>query len=326
MSNNLIFISGGAFEEVRKALNQWMRLYSADIPDDFRLELYRNGRGNHVVKVDEQLGNKHFLYLLNYLKYPEGTEFKGQLTSSLLVRDKQLFPERYHHQLISLFIPDSDKDYDNVYWIAPEGDVFRTDFNGKTEKVNAEEYPEKYEIRSVNLQQLGVPVRIRKPFKNMQGGQEKTAKENVGKRFGIIAFIVILVMPGSWLFSETPDTFLSINGFLGLGIWGWFIFDYRMLRIKRWYFLSIAISICLLLYVKLIQAHFENFDKFEVTKIVLLLPLSLLIIQKPFRLAYLWLLKREPVVDRPAPSVADLVYSLVLTLLSLFIPFMLAIL
>jgi len=50
-----------------------------------------------------------------------------------------------------------------------------------------------------------------------------------------------------------------------------------------------------------------------------LLPFLLLLIQKPTRLIYKSIYNTEPVVDKPAPTIDDAVYSLIL----LFVPMVL---
>lgn len=68
---NFIIIEGGAFVDIKKALRQWIDLYSESIDKECSLELYNNGFGKHIVKVDNRIDNERFCYLLNYLKYPE---------------------------------------------------------------------------------------------------------------------------------------------------------------------------------------------------------------------------------------------------------------
>ena len=111
ITEKIIIIKGGSYNDVKKALRQWIDLYLDNPSDDFRLELYKNGRGRHIVKVDQRVKNDLFFYLVNYLKYPEGIEYNvdiegfttGEANSNL--DDQELL----------VYISENDKEYDNVY-------------------------------------------------------------------------------------------------------------------------------------------------------------------------------------------------------------------
>lgn len=85
LQNNLILINGGAYTEVKKALKKWIDLYSDQLENDLDFQLYKNGNGNHVIKVDDKLNNESFFYLVNYLNYPEGIDYKVDIIYAALL-------------------------------------------------------------------------------------------------------------------------------------------------------------------------------------------------------------------------------------------------
>lgn len=72
---NQIFIKGGDYSDVKKALKQWISLYSANLQNIAPFKLYNSGKGTQVIMADEKLENEMFYFLVNYLHYPEGINY-----------------------------------------------------------------------------------------------------------------------------------------------------------------------------------------------------------------------------------------------------------
>ena len=127
MSDNLIFINGGAYANIKKALRQWMTTYSDDLPDDLTFEIYKNARGKHIIKADERLNNWLFYFLINYLNYHEVIEHKVEIEGFTTGKDNDVLKDK---KLIVYISPD-DKDGDNVYVTTTENNNYKVDFGGK---------------------------------------------------------------------------------------------------------------------------------------------------------------------------------------------------
>jgi len=122
--NNLIEIEGGDYNDIKKALQQWINLYSEDFPDGLIFNLYTN-RGRHFIQADERLDNEHFYYLVNYLYYPEDIEYKVNVTGFTIGKDNNILKNKH----LLVFIPPTDKEYDNVYISTSENENYKIDFS-----------------------------------------------------------------------------------------------------------------------------------------------------------------------------------------------------
>ncbi|MBK7626007.1 MAG: hypothetical protein IPJ16_02195 [Bacteroidales bacterium] len=111
-----------------------------------------------------------------------------------------------------------------------------------------------------------------------------------------------------------------MTGFIFWGIWGWFVLDYKMLQHLSFFLIAVAISIFPIIYSYILFQKLLTFD-YRFIKSASYLPIFLLTIQFPLRRLFIKILKREPVVDKPAPSMADFIYTIILWMTSLILPF-----
>jgi hypothetical protein len=61
---NTLFIKGGAYADIKKALRQWIDSYASQLEPGFIFKIYKNGRGSHVIQADERLDNILFYWLI----------------------------------------------------------------------------------------------------------------------------------------------------------------------------------------------------------------------------------------------------------------------
>ncbi|MGQ3677993.1 hypothetical protein [Tenacibaculum discolor] len=310
-TENLIIISGGAYNDIKKALRQWINLYSKDLQDDFTFQIFKNGRGNHIIQADKRLDNEQFFYLVNYLNYPENIEYKIDVEGYTKGKDK--------HQLrdkdLLVYISQTDREYDNVFVTTSDNENFKVDFGGKITETRDKrifKYPTDLLLEN--------PETLKNNRKEIQQKDEKINENGIDKRFKILALIVVsLTLIGIIINQIDSVIFLKFSFFLGLGIGIWFFSDYKMLQSDRHYLYSLGIAIG---YFLLILTKNGEFNK-NVLDYGALYPLTLLVIQKPTRLIYKALLNREPIIDRPPPTFWDGVYMIVLFLGFGVLPFIL---
>lgn len=322
---NTIFIEGGAYDDVKKALKQWISLYSDNLPASPFFELYKNGRGKHIIHADDKVGNEQFNYLINYLKYPEEIDYKIEIIGYTKINDTNLFPKNKIGEDIMIFIPDSDDEYDNVYWTGTDNKVYKTDFGGKTTEVNiSKNYKQFPDFNIADLPDPEIFLSEHKPATKLIGEPEK--EENIGKRFKIISIILgLLLIAGLFTYQNNARTFSYIYYILGLGTWTWFITDYKMLRVIKYYNLSFLIALLIFLYSYYIQKSNPFYSFFDLSGMFAILPLIFIVIQKPLRIGFKKIMKREPIVERPALSFADFIYTILLFAAPFFISWMLGI-
>ena len=303
-ADNLITIKGGAYNDIKKALRKWVELYSKDLQDGLIFQLFKNGRGSHIIQADGRLDNERFYYLINYLKYPEEIEYKidieGYTTGkeNNILRDKKLL----------VYISSTDKAYDNVFVTTEDDENFKIDFGGKVTGV-----VEKKIYRFPTDLNMNYPETIRVSTRKISDNER-----NIDRRFNIITLIAASLLLLSLVVKQfDSQAHVKISFFLGGGIGIWFLGDYKMLQSDKLYLYSLGIAIGYLLCIVAITGEFNK----GILDFGALYPLTVVLTQKPARLIYKATLKREPVVDHLPPSFWDVVYMTVLYLGLVVLPF-----
>lgn len=312
--SNFIIIQGGAFTDIKKALRQWIDLYSESIDKRCSLELYKNGIGKHIVKVDNQIDNERFCYLLNYLKYPENITYNASIVGFLTVTDLKIFPQIKLGSKIQIFIPDFDKEYDNVYAVTSDNETYKFDFGGKTTKVD---FISKYQKSEIDLNSLADPDILKVSKRNVK--LEKPNPKAIGKRFNIISIIIFLLFGLSYLLIKQGNNFIIFNFALGFGVTFWFFWDYKMLQLNEFYLKSLLIGLLIGLFGYYLYQDYGSINKNMIINSAIM-PLFFLFTQRIYRFIFKTLAKREPIVDKPAPSFVDGVYMFALLMTTILIP------
>ena len=306
---NLIVIKGGAYNDIKKALRQWIDLYSKDLEDGLTFQLYKNGSGNHIIQADERLDNERFYYLVNYLNYSEGIENKIYIEGFATGKDKN----KLRNKELLVYISPTDKEYDNVFVTTSESEHFKIDFGGRIKETSENKI-----YRLPNDLTFDAPETFAiKKIKNIEKVTEENTK-TLTSRFKIIIAIVISAYFLTFLILNPGDYFMKANCIISFAVWGWFLFDYQILQLARLYFGSLALGLTIVLYGYFLDREFLQQDKSVLAGTTI--PIFILILQRPLRFAFKAIIKREPIVDKPAPSFADFVYAFILSIASLVIP------
>lgn len=308
-TDNLILIKGGSYNDIKKALRQWIDLYSKDLQDGLIFQLYKNGSGNHIIQADERLDNERFYYLVNYLNYPEGIEYEIDIEGYTTGKDKN----KLKNKKLLVYISPTDKEFDNVFVTTSENENFKIDFGGRiTEGRERKNYS-----YPTNLN-LGLSESITVRNKQDLNKQTERPTVNLENRFKIISSIIFSAFVMTFFLFQTEDNFLTINYVIAFSVWGWLTFDYKILQVDKLYFSSVGLGLAIFLYGLFLNEKFD--ENVPMIQSVTTMPIFLLVIQRPLRLAYIRVMKREPVVEKPAPSFADFVYIFILWMITLTIP------
>lgn len=309
--DNLILIKGGSYSDIKKALRQWIDLYSKDLEDGLTFQLYKNESGNHIIQADKRLDNERFYYLVNYLNYPEGIEYKIDIEGFTTGKENNQLKDKE----LLVYISQTDKEYDNVFVTTSENENFKVDFGGRiTEGRERKTY-----LYPNNLN-LGISETIKVQNKQELNRQIESRTDKLDKRFKIVATIIISAFALTFLLFRTEDNFLTINYTIAFAVWGWFTFDYKILQVDKLFFSSVGLGLAILFYGYLLKNEFSNEDNSPLISMGTTMPIFFLTIQRPLRFAFIKIMKREPKVEKPAPSFADFVYIFILWLTTILIP------
>ena len=315
MEKNIILIKGGSHSDVKKALQQWIDLYSDSISESLRFELYKNGKGNHVIKADPRLDNERFYYLVNYIKYPEGIKYNIDIEGFTKGEDNIYLSGKK----LLIYIPENDSEYDNVFAVTKENEHFKIDFGGGVKSVSSTKA-----FAPLKIDHLGNPKTLKRSANKTRLEATAVSNQKIEKRFRLISIIALIIAALNLLvpvLTADIDLFEQTTLFVGIGFGVWFLSDYMMLRIDLYYFKSLLIAIAYLGYGYYLCNYYqpEVSDSIEATT---LFPLSLLIVQWPTRRIYKMVFNREPEVDKHG-KFADIVYSMILFLGLALLPYLL---
>lgn len=305
--DNFIIIKGGLCNDIKKALQQWIALYTKDLARNIKLELYILGQERYLIVVDKRLSNEKFNYLINYLRYPEGIEYNISIEGYATVLDEKIYPQKLLNKKILVYVSDNDKEYDNVFVTTEDNETYKIDFNGKVSRV----YESKiFSIPYIDTKLLQKPESITITELEMAEVENKELNESVKNRFRIILniTIIIAVINSFFLFIYPDNDISSFTTFiLVFFVASWFEWDYKMLRIDKYYRYSIIIALLHLAYGHFIREYLLGKD--AIFYYGFYFPVLYLIIQKPVRLFFIRKFNREPIVERH-PPLLDGLYSI----------------
>lgn len=311
--DNFIIIKGGLYNDIKKALRQWIALYSKDLVRNIKLELYGLGQERHLIVADKRLNNEKFNYLINYLRYPEGIEYNISIEGYATVHDEKIYPQNLLNKKILVYLSDNDKEYDNVFVTTEDNETYKIDFNGKVSRV----YESKtFSIPDIDTNLLQKPERIALTKREITDVENEKLKKSITNRFRIILALIIIIaaINSSSLFIYPNNDISSITTYLLVFFVAiWFHWDYKMLRIDKYYCYSIIIALLHLAYGHFIREYLSDEDAFLYYGFYF--PILYLIIQKPVRLFFIRKFNREPIVE-PHPPLLDGLYGITILFLT----------
>lgn len=299
---NIITIKNCDEQSVKKALNGWIDLYEESLDNGLKFKLLRQSDKSFLVEADKKLDNERFFYLVNFLQLSEGIEHEGSVEGLTKSEDNSKLEGK---DILVYF--DKGDEFDTVKITTDNEEYFLYDFGGNItalEQGKSFATPLFFPVAELFSR---ITTRTKKPE------SIKKSKDAVTKRFIILWSLIWLV--SSILLFHPPFDFTEsdIKFWIAFSIVIWLFSDYKVLQSFTRQILSFCLILLLYQYVFLedLSALFTSTDRH---KTLLILPISLLVVQLPLRLAFKALLKREPVIDKPSPSFQDFLYTFILLL------------
>jgi len=303
ITDNVVLIKGASYDKVKKALNNWLNLYSDNLPSDFKFKLYKKDQNEFVIKAGNEIDNNRFHFLVNYLKYPEGIEYQVEVVGYIIGKDHN----ELQGQRLLIYISDNDTEYDNVFAVNSENKNFKIDFGGKisiVDEKNVYKEPEYFDFHGAEIVKLD-----RNKVKHQK---LKKSTDKIEKNFKLYSLISlgIIILSFVLFYSET-EALTKSSFYLGMGLGLWFYMDYPMLQINKYYIYSILISLAFLGYAMFLE-DLINIRRIDLGDLGAFYPISVLIVQKPARFIFKAILRREPMIDKPPATFWDGFYMIVL--------------
>lgn len=148
--------------------------------------------------------------------------------------------------------------------------------------------------------------------------QIERSTDKLDKRFKLISTVVCGAFAVTFFLFRAEDEFEFINYAVAFSVWAWLTFDYEILQVDRLYFRSLGLGLAIFLY-GLFLFRISD-DNTSVILCATTMPVLLVVVQRPLRLAFIRVMKREPVVEKPAPTFADFIYMFILWVITLIVP------
>lgn len=309
--DNIIFINGGTYNNIKKALRQWMKAYSDNLPDDLIFELYKNGRGKHIIKADERLDNWLFYFLINYLNYPEGIEHKVDIEGFKTGKNDDVLK----NEKLLVYISPYDEDGDNVYVTTSSNKNYKIDFAVKISQANETKpyrLPVSYKIENPDI------IKINK--REISKKREQKSKKTAEKQFKIITLLIATVFIINLIIQNIPnemDFFKEKAWVILFGVGIWFLMDHEMLGSDSFFFKSLLIAFGVLCYGYFICKYYKQ-PYIHIILACSFYPLMVLAVQWPTRKTYKAIYKCEPEFGARR-NFAEVLYDLILALLPIFL-------
>jgi hypothetical protein len=312
--NSFITIQDCLLSQIKKAIKQWIDKYEDSLYKDFQITLYQYYTDKYILIPDQKIDNQLFNFLVNYLYYPDNITYKPKISGYTIAKDTTIFPKEKLNYEIEIFIPPNDNEFDNVFAVTQYNDVYKIDFGGKTTRVDIKKEFLKPNIDFKSLINLQIfRVKPKDPIE-----EARLLRSKLIKRIKIISLIIPILFILCYLTVGKSSTFIFFNSAICFGICYWVIVDYKMLQWLRTYMISLVIAIFALIYSFILAGYFPIESGF--LKAASIIPSFVLVVQLPLRLGFKKIFKREPVVDKAAPSTADFFYSIIL-IISAFLVF-----
>ena len=295
-----------------------MLRYSVDLKSDYKFLLHKNGRGKHIIEVDERLTNFLFFFLVNYLKYPEDIAYSPEISGFTKAKDTELFSEEELGHLIQVYVPNDDKGFDQVHVLTSFNVTYSIDFGSKQTKLNT---TTSFVAPIFDINQITQTETITIPKHQDDSYFEQLNHKSFVKRFYIISSLYLLAFLFSTHFIDYT-VYKRYFAFLLIMPFVWIFIEHDFLFKMSNYLKMLVFSI---LYLGLgyysIQQNTITYD--SIFCCLLTAPLFFLLYQKILSSLYVAVFKRKPDLMNNSNTVkylyeVPLILFTIVTSLSLF--------
>lgn len=316
---NIIVVENCSHENLVLVIDNWIKLYANNLAAGIKFNIFQKAEDAFIIQIDGNITSDQFCFLVNYLYYPEGDIFMGlsfavgytQIEKSEFVTD-ELFGKK-----LQIFIPETDREYDNVYVITQEDVIYKIDFGGKFQIVEMDLLYSEPEIEFLDDNYIDTLIspKVETPVSN-----DKDLSTKRLKRFKIIgSLFVILFVFFSFAHHDVP-LFININSFLCWALYVWFFTDHNVLMEKPTYLGALILSILTYLYLSFLGSEYISSKPADFLHMAKYYPMTYVLVQGFLRKIYTLYYKRDPDFDKHSPEFSDRLYTIVLVFSSILIP------
>ena len=242
-----IIINDCTKDELKTILNDWLVMYADKLKSKSVFEFAEIRPNRFLLKIDKNIDDTYFFYLVNYFAFPVDFEKTFEVTGyATASKHKKILNKN-----IYIFINKQDNEFDNV-WITTEDDeTYKFDFGGKLIKISESNF--KYIEPNtgdshVSYEQIIIDKKeLLEEAKEIESAQ---AERRLEKRFKIISNILFIGIPIVFLIKQITQYFTDIGlvYFFASVIYLWFFMDYKIFHNLRRTLICVLLSLLFIIF------------------------------------------------------------------------------
>jgi hypothetical protein len=126
--HKVIQVKGVREFELHRMLSGFSQLYPGD--NIVRISSRTLGSDDHVLCISDEMDLERFFYLVNYLVYPRELNVRLEVIGWATLRNGDaLLPDLGIEKKAMFYIPEEDKEFDNVYMTTEDNIGYKLSFN-----------------------------------------------------------------------------------------------------------------------------------------------------------------------------------------------------
>lgn len=307
---NIIKLTNVSYSRVKDSIREWIKQTNKHLNDGTWIHLYHINQRVQVIIVDERISSSHFFNLYKYLLYIKPIISSFQVEAYTLGKKNPEVKGKYLY-INSRF---NKKNRELIYFITPENVKYKTDLKKVFVKLDEEcqyIHPDKYNLQNPEIFTSYKHIEIYSFYGN------KYFK--LKNRFASYTFLLLLAFILNSINFTSKSSYIEINSYIYLASIGYLSVDYKLLRSTRYYFYSLIFSLFIILYDTIGQIILNENSNMLIYNTFCFLTLIYLLWQFILRHTFILVFKHDPVIEKPAPSGKDFIYTVLIFMVPVYI-------
>jgi Na+-transporting methylmalonyl-CoA/oxaloacetate decarboxylase gamma subunit len=134
-NDKLILVNGASHEDIRKVLKDFCRLYSKSPSASFSLRLTNTFEHGYAITTPYDIDFEILCFLINYLQYPTEVRWTTKVAGWTSTNPTDTWiTQNTARKRVMLYVPEDDREYDNVYLTTEDNIGYKLGFAVSEEK------------------------------------------------------------------------------------------------------------------------------------------------------------------------------------------------
>lgn len=274
---------------VHAPLKDWIGIYADQLASDTTFTVYTDKRGYQAIRCSEVLNDDLFFYLVNSLAEACESVHRKEVHGFTTGKDYS----DIRGKEVVVYVSDDKEDCCNVTAMVSNDEAYSIDFGGRVTSVTPQDCFE----TAPDLSSFYLMKTLRVPTVNVNQQEEERRSNSASTRkiavWGVIGAIT------TFMFAISIQR--EFRALLPIALFSILLASYQPLQKLKGYLAFFTITVvCTGLFIWATD-YYQDADM----RNLLFFPLSAILIQPPLRGLFIALVGREPVMEKPIPSIAD---------------------